>query len=124
MITLPTDMNMAQIEAAARAAHEANRFYCESIGDTSQPTWDDAPHWQTYSAVNGVLHMVENPSSTPEQSHNNWMLQKERDGWTWGPEKDPGANKHPCMVPYDDLPSSQQVKDKLFQAVVRAVLDL
>ena len=31
------------IEACARAAHEANRAYCLALGDTSQPSWDDAP---------------------------------------------------------------------------------
>lgn len=29
---------------------------------------------------------------------------------------------HPCMVPYDQLPQEQRVKDHLFGAAVRATL--
>lgn len=27
----------------AQIAHEINKAYCESIGDTSQPSWEEAP---------------------------------------------------------------------------------
>jgi hypothetical protein len=42
------------IEAAAEAAHEANRVYCAAIGDLSQPSWKDANDWQRDSARKGV----------------------------------------------------------------------
>lgn len=40
------------IEQTAKTAHEVNRAYCLSIGDISQPSWEDAPDWQKKSAVN------------------------------------------------------------------------
>jgi hypothetical protein len=43
----------------AMVAHEVNKAYCQSIGDNSQPTWREAPEWQTDSAINGVEHHVE-----------------------------------------------------------------
>lgn len=49
-------MNTEQI---ARIAHETNRAYCESIGDNSQPPWQDAPDWQKLSAINGVKFHLE-----------------------------------------------------------------
>lgn len=107
---------------AARAAHEANRVYCMSIGDTSQPTWNDAPDWQTDSAIAGVKSILADPNTTPEQSHMNWFLHKQADGWVYGPKKDPKLKEHPCMVPYSDLPAEQKHKDALFGSVVRAVL--
>ena len=52
----------------AKLCHEVNRAYCESLGDMSQPRWEDAPDWQRQSAINGVkFHMT--GEFTPEQSH-------------------------------------------------------
>jgi hypothetical protein len=122
----PVDAEMvaspASVEAAARAAHEANRAYCIAIGDTSQVAWDDAPEWQRASARLGVEQIARDPSTTPEQSHEGWLAVKREEGWTYGPVKDPDAKLHPCFVPYADLPESQRAKDHVFGAVVRAVL--
>ena len=53
----------------ATVAHELNKAYCESIGDNSQPTWEDAPEWQKSSAVNGVKFHLENPDASPSAIH-------------------------------------------------------
>lgn len=106
----------------ARVCHEANRAYCKTLGDDSQPTWEDAPDWQTESAVSGVKFQVEAPW-TPEASHEKWCEQKEQEGWTHGLEKNTLLKQHPCLVPWGDLPSDQRRKDVLFQAVCRALLE-
>lgn len=106
-------------EACARAAHEANRAYCIAIGDTSQPSWDDAPEWQKSSARNGVSGAL--TGATPEQSHESWLAEKRATGWKFGPVKDPEAKEHPCFVPYAELPPAQRNKDALFLSTVRAV---
>jgi hypothetical protein len=101
----------------ARLCHNVNKAYCESTGDNSQVAWEDAPEWQKTSAINGVrLHL--SGEATPEQSHESWLAEKERDGWGYGPVKDVEKKEHPCFVPYDQLPKEQQVKDHLFKAVV------
>lgn len=110
-------MNVEQI---AKTCHEVNRAFCKSIGDNSQPTWDEAPEWQKQSAISGVSYHIKNPDSKPEDSHNNWLKDKEADGWVYGDTKNPDKKEHPCMVPYDKLPHEQQVKDALFIAVVRS----
>jgi hypothetical protein len=105
----------------ARVAHEINRAYCAAIGDNSQPAWEDAPDWQQRSAANGVQLHLDNPDTTPEQSHEAWLEQKVAEGWKFGPVKNPEAKEHPCMVPYEQLPVEQRVKDHLFAAVVRSL---
>ena len=45
-------------ETIARIAHEVNRVYCLTIGDKSQPRWEDAPQWQKESAINGVEYLL------------------------------------------------------------------
>ena len=105
----------------ARVAHEVNRAYCHALGDDSQVAWEDAPEWQRDSARNGVRHALANPGTSPEDSHKGWLAQKEREGWTFGEQKDVVAKTHPCFVPYEQLPAAQRVKDYLFLAVVRAL---
>jgi hypothetical protein len=105
------------IEACARAAHEVNRAFCLALGDTSQPSWDDAPDWQKSSARNGVSGAL--VDTTPEQSHETWLAEKKGAGWKYGPVKDPEKKEHPCFVPYAQLPAAQQAKDHLFTSTVR-----
>jgi hypothetical protein len=108
-------------DVIARVAHEANRAYCAALGDDSQPAWEDAPEWQRTSAVNGVRYHLENPNAQPWDSHENWYAEKVADGWTYGPVKNPDKKEHPCMVPYNELPFEQRLKDQLFISVVRGL---
>ena len=108
----------------AKVAHEANKAYCETLGDNSQTSWEDAPDWQKDSAVNGVMSIQLGEIKSPMQSHENWLKEKEIDGWVWGEVKDPEKKTHPCMVPFGDLPPEQQVKDFLFFDIVSNLLKL
>jgi len=110
------------IENVAKVCHEANKAYCETLGDTSQPSWEDAPQWQRDSAVDGVKNIIDGITKTPEDSHKGWLSQKESDGWVYGETKDPEKETHPCMVPYDELPKEQQAKDALFFAIAQALI--
>jgi hypothetical protein len=105
----------------AAVCHEANRVYCESVGDYSQLTWQDAPDWQTDSALNGVEFHLANPDASQSASHDNWLKQKQEEGWVYGEIKDPEKKTHPGLVPFDQLPEFQQKKDKLFRAIVHAL---
>ena len=110
--------------AIAMMCHAINAAYCQSLGDDSQPTWDDAPDWQRQSAIAGVEMHLANPDATPEQSHESWYAQKEAEGWTYGEVKDAEKKEHPCFLPYDELPIEQKAKDYLFRATVNLVKHL
>lgn len=105
----------------ARIAYEVNRAYCAALGDHSQPEWTEAAAWQLQSVLDGIRFHQQHPGAGPEASHNNWLAMKRGDGWVYGPEKDPEAKTHPCIVPFDELPQEQQAKDFLFRAVVHAL---
>lgn len=111
------------LRRVARFCHEANRAYCQSIGDDSQPVWDNAPDWQQDSAVNGVRFHAENQEAGAGASHANWLAEKEREGWKYGPVKDPVNKEHPCFLPFGELPVEQQVKDHIFRSVVHAFIE-
>jgi hypothetical protein len=53
------------VEKIAQIAHEINAAYCRSIGDNTQPTWENAPEWQKSSSTNGVKFHLENPDASP-----------------------------------------------------------
>lgn len=115
-------MNKLTPAQIARVVHEANRAYCESIGDYSQKPFDQAAEWQRESAVKGVIAVQEGTANTPEQQHQSWLDEKVRTGWKFGSIKDESLKTHPCMVPYHELPIEQQMKDHLFRAIVTTLL--
>lgn len=108
-------------EKIARICHEVNRAYCQALGDTSQPVWEEAPEWQKESALAGVSFHLSHPEAGADASHANWVAQKLEEGWTRGDVKDPARKQHPCMVPFVDLPVEQQAKDFIFRAIVHAL---
>lgn len=113
-------MMQLTVVGIAMVCHEANRAYCEAIGDYSQKKWYDCPKWQQESAINGVNFHLSN-AATPEQSHAAWLKEKEATGWKYGPIKDEEKKEHPCFVPYEELPMEQRRKDYLFAAIVDAL---
>lgn len=34
------------------------------------------------------------------------------EGWTYGPERDDANKKHPCLIPYEELPESEKEYDR------------
>lgn len=108
------------IVAIAELCHEANAAYCRQLGDNSQPTWAQAPDWQTRSAIKGVEFHLRNICAAPSDSHNQWLDEKKKTGWVFGKVKDPQKKEHPCIVPFHQLPKSQRFKDHLFQAIVHS----
>lgn len=111
-------------EQIAKVCHDINKAYCEALGDTSQPTWENAPQWQKDSAMLGVELHTNNPDAGPDDSHNSWLKQKADEGWKYGPVKNPDLKEHPCFVPYQELPKEQQAKDFIFRAVVHSLNSL
>lgn len=108
----------------AMMCHAINAAYCQSMGDDSQPTWEDAPDWQRNSAIAGVEMHLANPDATPEQSHESWYKVKEAEGWKYGEVKDMEKKEHPCFLPYEELPDEQKAKDYLFRTTVHLVKHL
>ena len=47
-----------------------------------------------------------------ENVHDTWARGRMDQGWTYGPARDDAAKKHPCLVPYADLPESERDYDR------------
>jgi 2-succinyl-5-enolpyruvyl-6-hydroxy-3-cyclohexene-1-carboxylate synthase len=111
----------------ARICHEANRAWCEHWGSDKQPSWDDAPQWQKDSALNGVLHIIEQHEKgtpvTAQANHENWMAHKLADGWEYATVKNADKKQHNCLQPYDKLNAKEKLKDKLVLNIVNSFLE-
>ena len=117
-LTYPMDM----VLDIARECHATNREYCMSLGDDSQVPFDEAPKIIQQSVIDGVKGVLENSEITPEQSHDNWVYYKSEEGWEYGETKDIEAKLHPNLVPFNDLPETEQLKDKMFIDTVRQII--
>jgi hypothetical protein len=47
-----------------------------------------------------------------ENAHEVWAVQRISDGWSYGSQRDDTQKKHPCLIPYRDLPDSEKVYDR------------
>lgn len=60
-----------------------------------------------------------------ENAHDLWGRNGLKDGWTWGAQRDDKAKKHPCLVPYADLPESEKEYDRqTAMGTLKAILAL
>ena len=108
----------------AMAVHEMNRAWCEINGDYSQAPWAESPEWQRRASISGIKYIMEHPDVAPGFQHVQWMNDKIADGWKHGPVKDADKKEHPSLVPFEQLPWEEQVKDALFVTTAKMLLKI
>jgi hypothetical protein len=47
-----------------------------------------------------------------ENTHDVWARLRLARGWRCGPKRDDTERKHPCLVPYDELPEAEKEYDR------------
>lgn len=102
--------------------HEANRALSVAHGDASHLAWDDTGEVAQEHFMRGIAAVLENPAMSAKEGHDFWVADHVARGWTWGEVKDLAAKTHPCLVPFEQLSTLEQAKDRLFIAIVRALL--
>jgi hypothetical protein len=70
----------------------------------------------------GLVELLERLA---QNTHEVWATQRLAQGWTLGPTRDDVAKKHPCLVPYDQLPELEKKYDRSTAAeALKAILTL
>lgn len=44
--------------------------------------------------------------------HEVWAKSRMDQGWTYGPARDDARKKHPCLIPYEELPEEEKDYDR------------
>lgn len=44
--------------------------------------------------------------------HEVWAAGRMQQGWTYGEERNDTLKRHPCLVPYEDLPGEEKIYDR------------
>jgi hypothetical protein len=73
-------------------------------------TYDPHPIDTSHVQLSDAL--IELQELLAKNAHDQWALQRLRDGWQYGPTRDDANKHHPCLVPYEDLPESEKVYDR------------
>ena len=64
------------------------------------------------SAVELSPDLLELTEELAENTHEVWAAGRIAEGWTHGPVRDDEHRRHPCLVPYSDLPESEKEYDR------------
>jgi len=57
--------------------------------------------------------------------HEVWSQNRMNDGWTYGAVRDDATKKHPCLVPYEELPEREKDYDRATsQETLKLILKL
>ena len=116
-----SDSFQESLNSIARTVHEAVQAWSTAHGQSDIPNWDDAPEWMRASTYESVVRVIENAGMSGRELHQFWVEEKMRDGWQYGPTKSSEARAHPLMIPFDELPVTERLKDDLVVAIVRAL---
>lgn len=111
------------IEIITQTVHAAIRAWAKALDGRDMPAWDDAPQWMRDSTMESVQFVLDHPDAGPGAQHRQWMEQKQKAGWTFAPTRDDELKYHPSLIPFEDLPLSEQKKDRLVCAIVMALRD-
>jgi hypothetical protein len=117
-------MQEDKIIKIAEVCHEINKSYSEFINDYSIDSWDKTSQCLKESMISGVMFLLKNPEADPSDTHSAWLDYKEKKGWIYGPEKDYVNKTHPCIMPYNELPEKERIKDYLFQTIVKTLKNI
>lgn len=57
-------------------------------------------------------HCRNSPNRWPATSTKVWAQTRIVQGWSYGPERDDATKKHPCLIPYEELPEAEREYDR------------
>jgi class 3 adenylate cyclase len=95
------------------------------VADHSFPGSDYRPRPIDISQVELDPHLRQLTESLAEHTHDLWAQLRFAQGWQYGPVRDDTHKRHPCLIPYQDLPESEKEHDRnTALGTVRALLAL
>ena len=69
---------------------------------------DYTPEPMDLSSVDLPESLIQLSERIAENVHEVWAKARMDEGWTYGGKRDDIHKKHPCLVPYDELPEEEK----------------
>jgi hypothetical protein len=117
------DVDSIDITQIAKTCHAVKAAYCKAIGEPELPSWENLCTELKESNINGVASVLAIPDASPEDVHKGAIESFISNGWVYGEVEDIDKKIHPFLLPFNELPLEQRVKDYLFQGVVKSFID-
>ena len=73
---------------------------------------DYIPEPMDLSLVDLPESLIQLSERIAENVHEVWAKARIDEGWTYGEKRDDIHKKHPCLVPYDELPEAEKEYDR------------
>lgn len=73
---------------------------------------DYIPEPMDLSSVELPESLIQLSERIAENVHEVWAKARMDEGWTYGEKRDDIHKKHPCLVPYDELPEEEKEYDR------------
>ena len=73
---------------------------------------DYIPEPMDLSLVDLPESLIQLSERMAENVHEVWAKARIDEGWTYGEKRDDIHKKHPCLVPYDELPEEEKEYDR------------
>lgn len=73
---------------------------------------DYIPAPMDLSSVDLPESLIQLSERIAENVHEVWAKARMDEGWTYGEKRDDIHKKHPCLVPYDELPEEEKEYDR------------
>ena len=73
---------------------------------------DYIPEPMDLSLVDLPESLIKLSERIAENVHEVWAKARIDEGWTYGEKRDDIHKKHPCLVPYDELPEEEKEYDR------------
>jgi len=108
------------LEDIARLVVNTNADYSLALGEQAVTYWDATSPEVRASIIRGIISALRY-DPTPAQNHQNFIDDRTKEGWTYGPEKNAEAKTHPDMIPFEQLPADQKAKNFIFLSLVKSL---
>ena len=108
--SIPGPCNRSLCGAGEMIIISNNCYFCSMVKKSNKAEYKPAP--LDLSDVRLPESLIGLTEAIAENTHETWSLNRMQDGWTYGPERDDKALKHPGLRPYSELPDSEKEYDR------------